>query len=227
MKKTPQRIKAKSMAVTSAKPDPGNRKVRAIIGAARKLFIEQGLADPSMDLITDTAGVSKATIYVYFPSKEDLLLALIEHEVRSNERRVIWEPGAEPTEPEEDLRGIAKRLMTLFLDLRFRDRAFHRLIEDQVATFPKIGRAVFAAGPQALIAQMSSYLSMAKARGLLDIPDVQLAATQFISLVRSDLHLRRKFLVPLPAKKELDAIVEGSVQVFLAAYGRVNQGGRR
>lgn len=47
---------------------------RAILGAAEQLLLEHGLAGVSMDEIADSAGVSKATIYRWWPSKE--LLAL-------------------------------------------------------------------------------------------------------------------------------------------------------
>ena len=227
MKKSPQPIKAKITVNMPVKPDLENKKVRAIVDAARKLFMEEGLADPSVDLIADTAGVSKATIYAHFPSKEDLLVALIEHEVGSRVRGVFWKPGTELSEVEEDLRRIAQRLMAFFLDLKFADQAFHRLIEDTVTKFPKICRAAFEAGPGTNIGQVASYLSAADSKGFLRIPDVQLAARQFISLVHSDLPVRYRFSMPPPSEKEIEAIIEGAVRVFLAAYGTSSSGRRR
>jgi len=219
-----RRTRARPVAAVPAAPETENRKVRAIIAAANKLFLEQGLAAPSMDLIAETAGVSKATIYVYFRSREELLLALVEHDVRSNGPGVIWDPATDFVDAEEELRGIAKRLMAFFLSLRFRDRAIFRLIEEQAVNFPEIGRTFYAAGPQKTTAQVASFLRMANAKDLLSVPDVDLAAMQLINLLHGDLHFRKMLSMPFPTRRELDARVESGLRVFLAAYGPASSG---
>jgi AcrR family transcriptional regulator len=47
---------------------------RAILAAAAELLLEQGLGAASMDAVAARAGVSKATIYRWWPSKERLAL---------------------------------------------------------------------------------------------------------------------------------------------------------
>jgi len=44
--------------------------------AAERLFLEQGVAPTTIEQITDGAGVAKGTFYLYFSSKEDILVAL-------------------------------------------------------------------------------------------------------------------------------------------------------
>jgi AcrR family transcriptional regulator len=52
---------------------------RAILGAAADLLLDEGTAHVSMDAVAERAGVSKATIYRWWPSKERLALdALLE-----------------------------------------------------------------------------------------------------------------------------------------------------
>jgi AcrR family transcriptional regulator len=52
---------------------------RAILQAAADLLLDQGLGRVSMDAVAERAGVSKATIYRWWPSKERLALeALLE-----------------------------------------------------------------------------------------------------------------------------------------------------
>jgi AcrR family transcriptional regulator len=46
----------------------------AILGAAAALLLEHGLAAVSMDAVAARAGVSKATIYRWWPTKESLAL---------------------------------------------------------------------------------------------------------------------------------------------------------
>src|SRR6202161_2729160 len=47
---------------------------KAILAAAAGLLLEHGLAQVSMDAVAERAGVSKATIYRWWPTKETLAL---------------------------------------------------------------------------------------------------------------------------------------------------------
>jgi AcrR family transcriptional regulator len=47
-----------------------------IIDAAESVFFEKGLAPATMDEIAEAAELSKGTLYLYYPSKEDLFLAV-------------------------------------------------------------------------------------------------------------------------------------------------------
>jgi AcrR family transcriptional regulator len=50
------------------------RAARAILGAASELLLDRGLSAVSMDAVAERAGVSKATIYRWWPTKETLAL---------------------------------------------------------------------------------------------------------------------------------------------------------
>lgn len=51
-----------------------------ILRAAEAEFMEKGYRDTLMDEIAARVGIAKGTVYLYFPSKQDLVLALIERE---------------------------------------------------------------------------------------------------------------------------------------------------
>ena len=53
-------------------------RIDAIILSAKKLFLENGYAETTIEMIADTALVSAPTIYNYFKTKDRLLLALIQ-----------------------------------------------------------------------------------------------------------------------------------------------------
>ncbi len=60
---------------------PRSEKARgAILAAAAELLLERGLTAVSMDAVAARAGVSKATIYRWWPTKETLALDALHHE---------------------------------------------------------------------------------------------------------------------------------------------------
>jgi AcrR family transcriptional regulator len=76
---------------------PRSEKARqAILDAAIELLLEEGVEAVSMDEVADHAGVSKATIYRWWPSKETLTLDALYHE---------WETRAPTRADTGSLRG--------------------------------------------------------------------------------------------------------------------------
>jgi AcrR family transcriptional regulator len=55
-----------------------------ILDAARRVFLERGLAGASMDRIAELARAGKPSIYARFPSKEALFTAVVMHNVAVN-----------------------------------------------------------------------------------------------------------------------------------------------
>lgn len=72
---------------------------KAILGAAKALFAEKGYDAATLDDIASRAGYAKGTIYLYFPSKEELFLNLMEEEVGRFVdiiKGVLEQPGQPP-----------------------------------------------------------------------------------------------------------------------------------
>ncbi|UZD56060.1 TetR/AcrR family transcriptional regulator [Caldimonas aquatica] len=72
-----------SSATLAAADAPRRRRKDArpqeLLDAALEMFVEKGFAATKMDDVAARAGVSKGTVYLYFPSKEELLKAVIRH----------------------------------------------------------------------------------------------------------------------------------------------------
>src|SRR5688572_30846446 len=60
----------------SAESPPGKRE--RILEAAVRIFAEKGFYNAKVSQIAEEAGVADGTIYLYFKSKDDLLISLFE-----------------------------------------------------------------------------------------------------------------------------------------------------
>ena len=64
----------------SATRDDAKQQTRAaLVQAALELFGEQGLDVPSLDAICDRAGYTRGAFYVHFKTREDILVAVMDH----------------------------------------------------------------------------------------------------------------------------------------------------
>ncbi|MGZ9585719.1 TetR/AcrR family transcriptional regulator [Paenibacillus marinisediminis] len=64
-------------------------KEKLIIETAMKLFAQKGVMATSIQEIATECGISKGAFYLYFPSKEALLLAILQHYSHRIEERVM------------------------------------------------------------------------------------------------------------------------------------------
>jgi AcrR family transcriptional regulator len=98
---------------------------QAILAAAIELLLEQGLHATSMDAVARRAGVSKATIYRWWPSKELLALDALATE---------WEVTApDATRDTGSLRGDLLAQLRPWLR-QLRDTPYGRVVAGLVAT---------------------------------------------------------------------------------------------
>ena len=91
-----------------------------IIQAAFKLFTENGFYATGLDLIMHQASVSKRTMYIYFPTKNDLIVAVLEF------YRANYEQGLTDLLARNDLSNREK-IIAIFEDAGnwFENRQFH------------------------------------------------------------------------------------------------------
>lgn len=66
-----------------------------LLDAALRLLAERGFAATSVDAIAKAAGLAKGTVYLYFPTKEALLDALIERQSLLPDLAPLLERGAQ------------------------------------------------------------------------------------------------------------------------------------
>ncbi|MBC9883458.1 TetR/AcrR family transcriptional regulator [Bradyrhizobium sp. INPA01-394B] len=206
-------------------PSRAKAKHRQILDAARELFLDLGFDTTSMDAIARQAGVSKATLYVHFDDKDDLLLALVSDECRRFGPKTLWRDDGEPIDLRKGLRAIAKTFLEGFLDQR--GLAMHRLIMSCASRYPRVAEVFMKAGPERCDTEVAAFLRAAQAQQLVDIPDIKLAATQFLSLIQGKEILKWALSMSKPSEAQHRALIDSGVNVFLGAYERGPAAGRQ
>lgn len=86
-------------------PTKGDRRERALLAAAERLLGEGRFDDASVADLAGAAGISRATFYFYFGSKQDLLAATIEAAVSDLESRLAPNPAGRPDAPVPEVVG--------------------------------------------------------------------------------------------------------------------------
>ena len=62
----------------SPKPDVSQERKDQIMNAAEEVFSKKGFSDARMDDIAGETGLSKGTLYLYYKSKDDLIIAILD-----------------------------------------------------------------------------------------------------------------------------------------------------
>ncbi|MBL8894697.1 MAG: TetR/AcrR family transcriptional regulator [Rhizobiales bacterium] len=193
-------------------------KRKQIMDGARRVFMEHGFDGASVNDIVRATGVSKGTVYAYFPSKEKLFETLIFEDRRGQAER-LFEILDESRPVEEMLREIGLRFGKMLIDPQ--QVAYFRMIIAASAKFPQAGRAFYEAGPRYGIARITAYIEEKVRQGELKTTDPEMAARQLMELIHCGTSKPLLFGVSDSiATEELNRVVNAGVATFLAAYGR-------
>ncbi len=195
---------------------PTSGKARQILDAAKRVFMQHGYGAASMDMVAREAGVSKATLYAHYTSKERLFALMVNETclIQSN----LLEPGVLDTlDFEEALHQIGTRFLNLLLSPEA--LAIHRVVVGEKLRFPELGKALFEFGPSVMLARLSALLTRGIEGAAIPSEDVMLAAQQFIGLLKGELHLRAILHLQTDfSEAQKRRVVDAAVRVFTAAY---------
>lgn len=186
-----------------------------IMASARDLFFRHGYAATTTDLIRRTAGVSKTTIYSYFPAKSDLFLVVVRLECLKLIRRAKCEPVEGRT-----VREALVRIGLGVLDVALEPSALSlvRLVIAEAPRFPDLGRSLLETGAP-LVSGLADCLIEAGWHGHLVIEDTRSAARHLVGMVLQQVHLQCLLgFRALPGAEEKREIVEMAVNDFIRAH---------
>lgn len=193
------------------------RKFEQVLEGAREVFMTDGFEGASVDTIARSAGVSKATLYAYFPDKRLLFMEVAKSEcIRQADEAIELMDLTAP--PREVLAEAARRMIGFYLS-DFGIRVF-RIFVAESDRFPELGREFYESGPALVRARIADYFRDAVRRGELKIDDIQLAADQFAELCKADIFPRLIFGVRSAfSEAEKRRVIDGAVETFMARYG--------
>lgn len=183
-----------------------------ILRAATELFLDNGYGDTSIDAIVERSGGSKATLYSYFPAKDELFRAVIDAIVSLRE------------EPELESGGDVRTALVTFGVRRMRvvfssqHRALLRLIVGERERFPDIARMYYERGPHRSEEILTEYMTVLKDRNLLAIERPSESAQFLIGMLFFDWYLAQLYLGAQPSRQAMQQRAERVVDRFMEAF---------
>lgn len=183
------------------------RTVDAILQAAAQVFTRRGYAGTTTNHIAERAGVSIGSLYEYFPSKDALLVALLEAHLHEGEE-VLARAEGEIVAESKDLAVTVRHLVRAMVELHARDRDLHRLLFEE-APLPR--------GLRRTLVEIEDRITERVALLLAGYPEVEardsvLAATVVVQTVEA---LTHKLVVHGPRDRDLEVYVEEIVQLVI------------
>lgn len=191
-------------------------KREAIITSAIEEFYKKGYEGSSMDSISQSASVSKATVYNHFKNKEDLFFALGDIlKARFNE--AFKYEFNEDLSIETQLTQIAKKEMDFL-----KNAENIKLIQIMTIVMIQkndIGLKLIQNAQDECLIMTSSWFSEAKKREVLKFDSSDFVSTQFIGMIKSFAFYPQLYGAPILSENEENRVIEKAVDMIIKLYG--------
>lgn len=200
---------------------PGKREARkeerrlAILEVAKRSFLENGYSATSMSAISVELGGSKGTLWNYFPSKEELFGAVLDHATTDYRQQL-----GSLLEPSADLYEAILAFCRSFIAKLISPDALrlHRLISAESGRFPEIGEIFYRRAPQPTQQLLADFFAGQMAAGHMRSDDPLAAARALASLCLGGLHQRVLWGVGMPDADAVEAEASYAADLFARAF---------
>ncbi|MDV3458418.1 TetR/AcrR family transcriptional regulator [Sphingomonas sp. HF-S4] len=206
---------------------PGKREARkeerrlAILEVAKRSFLDNGYSATSMSAISAELGGSKGTLWSYFPSKEELFAAVLDHATADYRRQMA--SVLQPTDdPYTTLLTFCRSFLTKITSpdgLRL-----HRLIAAESGRFPEIAEIFFRRAPQPTQQLLADFFAAEMASGHMRKDEPLAAARALAGLCLGGLHQRVLWGKEAATPERIDAEARYAADIFARAF-EINRGG--
>ena len=194
----------------------GAERHRQIIEAAAALFSQKGFGGTTTKEVARAAGVSEATVFKYFATKEELYGAIIEAKTQTQQ---ILDP-ATPAAKEGDDAGLLRTLARGMIARTQADPTLMRLLIFSALEGHSLSEMFFRSRFQQVNTFLSSYIADRVAAGAFRAVDPVLATWNFIGMVAYHVQLRELFGQKLPSHLTTEQAIEEMVALFLDGVRR-------
>jgi AcrR family transcriptional regulator len=187
-----------------------------MLEAARAVFVERGYANATLDEVIERAGGSRATLYEQFGDKEGLFAAIVAQICAE-----ITAPLANPPrdqEPEVLLLAFGRAFMRRLMEPS--GLALYRVVIGEGERFPELAEAVYRSGPSVAAERLATHLRRWNAEKRTRVSNPEMAARQFLEMIKGDLHFRALLRLDPPSQAQIDSCVRSAVRLFLAGSKR-------
>ncbi|MBK1688994.1 TetR/AcrR family transcriptional regulator [Rubrivivax gelatinosus] len=189
---------------------------QAIVDAATAVFQETGFERASMAQICERMGCSKATLYSYFVSKEELFVEVVLASTLAEFEALLASLDTSYQDVARSLDGLGRGLLALLYSPQV--RAGRRLIVADAGR-AELGRRLYDLGPARGEAAIAAYLAGAMERGLLRQAEPRVAANHLKGLLEAEWIDRFLFhVVDEVDDASLADTARRAVEAFLRAY---------
>ena len=188
----------------------GDERERAILETAERLLAERPLSEISVDDLARGAGISRPTFYFYYPSKEAVLLALLD---RVAEEAVAARDDALEAPPDDPMAQLRVGIRGTFETFRSH-RAVMMAAADVRASSPE-AREVWGRVMESFVSGAADAIDEARAAGLAP-PGVPARRLAIALNLMNERVLHATFAGYEPAIRE-DEVVDALVAVWFSA----------
>lgn len=190
---------------------PREERRRRIIESAATLFSRRGFRGTTTREVAQAVGVSEATVFKHFATKEDLYTAIIEAKAQTRQVLDVVSPLAEARDDAALLRALAREMI-----LRTQaDPTLMRLLFFSALEEHALADLFFQRRVQALDDFLGRYIADRVAAGAFRAVDPTLAAWNFIGMVIQHLLLQELFRQKAPPHVTVEQAIEEMVTTFL------------
>ena len=197
-------------------------KREAILEVASAVFMEFGFERASMAEVAARVGGSKATLYGYFASKEDLFLEVGMRAAQRHFEPIFENLQHDTADLGQALRRFGERVQAVLCNPQ--SLAAMRMMVAQVGR-SEIAKRYYDEGPRQGEEKLAGYLQAAMDAGRLRQADPHVAALHLLGLLDAETMRRSLFdAIGVLSRAQIRQAVDRAVAVFLAAYGPVAGG---
>ena len=190
---------------------PGEERRRLIIESAARLFSHHGFGGTTTREIARAVGVSEATVFKHFATKEQLYAAIIEAKAQTQQVLGVIGPLAEA----HDDVGLLRTLATELIERTQSDPTLMRLLFFSALEGHALAELFFRRRVQTLDVFLGRYIAERIAAGAFRPADPLQMAWNFIGMVTFHVLLHELFGQKPPPHLTRDLAVEEMVTTFL------------